>query len=100
MAETIRRRHAMVVLKVLVMLGLGRVLMLGMLLKVVKHIWHSSARPIQPGIMPLLMVLGVHAVESVSQQTRMGLVEEACGHTTWQRELVYLIVPAVVSERI
>lgn len=78
-AETVRRTHDMVVVKVLVVLRLGRVWMLSMLLEVVKHIWHSSARPIQPGIMPLLMVLGVHAVERVPQQTSIGLVRKLAG---------------------
>lgn len=65
MTETVRGGHAMVMLEALVMLGLSRMLMLIMLLKVVEHIRHSSARPIQPGIVPLLMVLGVHAVQRV-----------------------------------
>lgn len=44
-------------------LRLGRVLVLSMLLEVVQHVGHPAARPIQPSIMPLLMVLGVHAVD-------------------------------------
>jgi len=63
MAEAIRRAHAMVVLHALMVLRLRRVLVLSMLLEVVQHIGHPTARPIQPSIMPLLMVLGVHAVD-------------------------------------
>lgn len=51
----------MVVLEALVVLGLGRVLVLRVLLVVVQQVWHPPTRPIQPGVVPLLMVLGVHA---------------------------------------
>lgn len=37
--------------------------MLCMLLVVVEQVGHPTTAPIQPGIMPLLVVLGVHAVE-------------------------------------
>lgn len=74
MSETVRRGHAVIMLKALVVLGLGLMLMLSVLLKAVKHIRHSSTRPIQPGIVPLLMVLGVHAVEGGFQQTNASVL--------------------------
>ena len=40
---------------------LGGMLVLGVLLVVVKEVGHPTPRPIQPGIVALLMVLGVHA---------------------------------------
>lgn len=59
----------MVVLQALMVLGLGRVLMLSMLLKVVQHVGHPTTRPIQPSIVPLLVVLGVHAVDNIHELT-------------------------------
>jgi hypothetical protein len=52
----------MVRLQALVVLGLG-VLMLRMLLIIVQQIWHPPASTIQPGIVSLLVALGVHAQE-------------------------------------
>lgn len=66
-------------LQVLMVLRLGRVLVLGMLLKIVQHVGHPTARPIQPSIMPLLMVLGVHAVYDADKLSARGEVRELTG---------------------
>jgi len=60
MAEAIGARHAVVVLQAMMLLGLGRVLVLRVLLVVVQQAGHPASRPIQPGVVALLMVLGVH----------------------------------------
>lgn len=56
-AETIRVGHAMVVLKALVVLRLGRVLMLSVLLVVVYQVRHSAPPTVEARVVTLLMVL-------------------------------------------
>lgn len=58
-AEAIGVGQAMVMLKTLVMLRLGWMLVLGVLI-VIKQVRYSSPSTIQPAIMALLMVLGIH----------------------------------------
>lgn len=69
-AEAVGVGHSVVMLKALMVLCLGRVLVLIMLLIVVQHIGHSSPGTIQPSIMALLMVLGVHAGKDLQRVTQ------------------------------
>lgn len=56
-------------------LGLGGVLVLCMLLVVVQHVGHPPPSPVQPGIMSLLMVLGVHAGKLASRYPVWGFAD-------------------------
>lgn len=77
-AEAVGIGHAVVMLETLVMLGLRRVLM--RVLRVIEeHVWYSPARPIEAGIMSLLMALRVHAEDSATARrcrAMTALVEE------------------------
>ena len=53
--------EAMLLLQTLVVLGRCRVLVLCVLLVVVQQVWHPTTRPIQAGIVALLVILRVHA---------------------------------------
>ena len=57
--QAIRTRKAMFLLHALMMLVLRGVVLL--VLVVVEQVRHPAAGTIQPGIVPLLIVLGVHA---------------------------------------
>lgn len=57
MAQSIGIGNDVLMLQALVMLGLGGVLMLCVLLKIVHHVGHPPPRSIQPGIVSLLVAL-------------------------------------------
>lgn len=57
MAQSVGIGDDMLMLQALVMLGLGGVLMLCVLLKIIHHVGHPPPRPIQPGIVSLLVAL-------------------------------------------
>lgn len=64
-SQPIGARHSVIMLHALLVLGLGWMLVLRVLLIAVKHIGHASPSTIQPSAMALLMILRVHAVDSV-----------------------------------
>lgn len=53
--------------------------MLGMRLIVIHHVWHPPASPIQPGIVPLLMVLRVHDGTAIAQASGLAVVGLSIG---------------------
>lgn len=97
MTKAIRARYAVVVLQVLMMLGLGGMLMLTVLLIVVQQVRHPSSGPIQPSIVPLLMVLGVHAAVILNGVGDLGGSGGAFRRTARQRQLSCLAAPQSVD---